>query len=98
MPEAGVAFIESRIARRDPGISRPKPTDTFDAETLADGGRETVVPHDRAAVRIVALGEYDHRELVPHYGVPDDLAGQSCLDVGTADGFWAFEFERRGAR
>ena len=26
-----------------------------------------------------------------------NLAGQRCLDIGTADGFWAFEMERRGA-
>lgn len=26
-----------------------------------------------------------------------ELAGRRCLDVGTADGFWAFEMERRGA-
>jgi tRNA (mo5U34)-methyltransferase len=26
-----------------------------------------------------------------------DLTGRRCLDVGTADGFWAFELERRGA-
>jgi tRNA (mo5U34)-methyltransferase len=26
-----------------------------------------------------------------------DLAGARCLDIGTADGFWAFEMERRGA-
>ena len=26
-----------------------------------------------------------------------DLSGKRCLDVGTADGFWAFELERRGA-
>ena len=25
------------------------------------------------------------------------LAGKRCLDVGTRDGFWAFEMERRGA-
>jgi tRNA (mo5U34)-methyltransferase len=25
-----------------------------------------------------------------------DLAGKRCLDVGTFDGFWAFEMERRG--
>jgi 2-polyprenyl-3-methyl-5-hydroxy-6-metoxy-1,4-benzoquinol methylase len=25
------------------------------------------------------------------------IAGKRCLDVGTADGFWAFELERRGA-
>ena len=26
-----------------------------------------------------------------------ELAGKRCLDVGTADDFWAFELERRGA-
>jgi tRNA (mo5U34)-methyltransferase len=26
-----------------------------------------------------------------------DLTGTRCLDIGTADGFWAFEMERRGA-
>ena len=42
-------------------------------------------------------GFYDHRPLVPHYGLPDDLAGRRALDVGRGDGFWAFQLERRGA-
>jgi tRNA (mo5U34)-methyltransferase len=42
-------------------------------------------------------GRFDHRPLVRHYGLPDDLSGMRVLDVGTADGFWAFEMERRGA-
>ena len=46
---------------------------------------------------VVTPGEYDHRPLVPHYGLPDDLTGQRALDVGTNNGFWAFELERRGA-
>jgi hypothetical protein len=29
--------------------------------------------------------------------LPATLAGLRCLDVGTFDGFWAFEMERRGA-
>jgi len=29
--------------------------------------------------------------------LPSSLAGKRCLDVGTADGFWAFEMESRGA-
>lgn len=29
--------------------------------------------------------------------IPGSLAGLRCLDVGTHDGFWAFEMERRGA-
>jgi SAM-dependent methyltransferase len=28
---------------------------------------------------------------------PGPLAGLRCLDIGTMDGFWAFELERRGA-
>jgi SAM-dependent methyltransferase len=29
--------------------------------------------------------------------LPDDLTGKRVLDIGTFDGFWAFEMERRGA-
>jgi SAM-dependent methyltransferase len=29
--------------------------------------------------------------------LPDDLSGKRTLDIGTYDGFWAFEMERRGA-
>jgi len=46
---------------------------------------------------VVTPGYYDHRTLVPHYGLPADLTGQRVLDVGAWDGFWSFEFERRGA-
>jgi tRNA (mo5U34)-methyltransferase len=41
-------------------------------------------------------GWFDLRGQVHHYGLPDSLAGKRCLDVGTWDGFWAFEMERRG--
>lgn len=30
--------------------------------------------------------------------VPDDLSGQTVLDIGAWDGYFSFEFERRGAR
>jgi tRNA (mo5U34)-methyltransferase len=46
---------------------------------------------------VVTPGTYDHRELVPHYGLPASLAGKRALDISTADGFWAFEMEHRGA-
>jgi tRNA (mo5U34)-methyltransferase len=45
----------------------------------------------------VTPGIYDHRDVVPLYGLADDLSGKRALDVATADGFWAFELERRGA-
>ena len=42
-------------------------------------------------------GQFDHRELLAHYGLPADLSGKRALDVATFDGYWAFEMERRGA-
>jgi tRNA (mo5U34)-methyltransferase len=39
---------------------------------------------------------WDFRPLAPQLPWPD-VHGKRCLDVGTADGFWAFELERRGA-
>ena len=45
----------------------------------------------------VTSGMFDHRPVVDRYLLPDRLDGLKCLDVGTMDGFWAFEMERRGA-
>ncbi|MCC7361331.1 MAG: methyltransferase domain-containing protein [Anaerolineales bacterium] len=45
----------------------------------------------------VTPGERDLRHLPARMPWPGSLAGKRCLDVGTADGFWAFEMERRGA-
>ena len=42
-------------------------------------------------------GWFDLRPYVDKYGLPDDMTGMRALDVGTWDGFWAFEMERRGA-
>jgi len=45
----------------------------------------------------VTPGMFDLRPLLDRYGLPERLDGKRCLDVGTWDGFWAFEMERRGA-
>jgi tRNA (mo5U34)-methyltransferase len=42
-------------------------------------------------------GWFDHRPIVDRVGLPASLAGRRCLDVGTFNGFWAFEMERRAA-
>lgn len=47
---------------------------------------------------VVTPGGFDHRAVLGKFGIPDDLNGLRTLDVGTLDGFWAFEFERRGAK
>jgi tRNA (mo5U34)-methyltransferase len=44
----------------------------------------------------VTPGGWDLRGTAQRIPWPD-LKGKRCLDVGTADGFWAFELERRGA-
>jgi tRNA (mo5U34)-methyltransferase len=42
-------------------------------------------------------GYFDTRAAPSHVVWPHSLRGGRCLDVGTFDGFWAFEMERRGA-
>lgn len=45
---------------------------------------------------ILTPGQIDLREVAAKV-LPEDLTGRRALDVGTFDGFWAFELERRGA-
>jgi tRNA (mo5U34)-methyltransferase len=47
---------------------------------------------------ITTPGQFDHRELLPRYGLPKDLTGKRALDVATFNGYWAFELEKRGAQ
>jgi tRNA (mo5U34)-methyltransferase len=46
---------------------------------------------------IVTPGVDASPEKLPLIGLPENLRGRSVLDVGTFDGFFAFEAERRGA-
>jgi SAM-dependent methyltransferase len=46
---------------------------------------------------VVTPGRIDLRAIAAKV-LPPDLAGRRALDVGTFDGFWAFEMERRGAK
>jgi tRNA (mo5U34)-methyltransferase len=45
---------------------------------------------------VVTPGWFDTRAVVAQLPLPPSLDGKRCLDVGTFDGFWAFEMERRG--
>lgn len=45
---------------------------------------------------VLTPGQIDLRRVARRV-LPDDLTGRRALDVGTFDGFWAFELERRGA-
>jgi tRNA (mo5U34)-methyltransferase len=46
---------------------------------------------------ILTPGSFETGEQLARVPFPRSLAGKRCLDVATADGFWAFEMERRGA-
>lgn len=46
---------------------------------------------------VVTEGMFDLRPHVHRYGLPERMDGMRALDVGTWDGFWAYEMERRGA-
>src|ERR1700690_2219905 len=47
---------------------------------------------------LITPGMYDYRETISAFRFPEDMLGMTVLDVGSATGFFAFEFERRGAR
>ncbi|MGE3173079.1 MAG: class I SAM-dependent methyltransferase [Planctomycetota bacterium] len=42
-------------------------------------------------------GHFRMRDYLKYYGFPDRLDGLRVLDVGASTGFFAYEFERRGA-
>ena len=46
---------------------------------------------------LTTQGVFDLRGAVHRYGLPERMDGMRVLEVGTWDGFWAFEMERRGA-
>jgi tRNA (mo5U34)-methyltransferase len=46
---------------------------------------------------VITPGWHDARPIVRQVPFPPSLESKRCLDVGTFDGFWAFEMERRGA-
>jgi tRNA (mo5U34)-methyltransferase len=47
---------------------------------------------------VVTPGLVDCRPIADRIMVPERLDGLRVLDIGTWDGFWAFELERRGAQ
>jgi tRNA (mo5U34)-methyltransferase len=46
---------------------------------------------------VITPGLYDTPGECRRIPLPESLGGKRCLDIGTGDGFWAFEMERRGA-
>ncbi len=46
---------------------------------------------------LATKGWFDLREHIARYQLPERMDGLRALDIGTWDGFWAFEMEKRGA-
>jgi tRNA (mo5U34)-methyltransferase len=66
--------------------------------SLSERVKETRWYHTlELAPGVVTQGMFDLRGQVDQYGLPAQMDGLRALDVGTFDGFWAFEMERRGA-
>ncbi len=66
--------------------------------TLLERARERRWYHTlELSPELTTDGWFDLRPYVERYGLPDTMEGMRALDVGTWDGFWAFEMERRGA-
>jgi tRNA (mo5U34)-methyltransferase len=73
----------------------------MNATANPDAARRAIAEHPawyhtiELAPGVATPGFSDLRALAPR-ALPETLAGKRCLDVGTFDGFWAFEMERRG--
>jgi tRNA (mo5U34)-methyltransferase len=79
-----------------PSMSATEPT--LDADSLRRSVQAIEWYHTlELAPHLVTPGWLDHRQVVSQIPLPPSLAGRRCLDVGTFNGFWAFEMERRGA-
>lgn len=74
----------------------------IDGESTSDALQREIAAHDwyhtiELAPGVVTPGWFDTRPIVAKLPLPATLEGRRCLDIGTFDGFWAFELERRGA-
>lgn len=74
----------------------PVDVDDVDALTAFVAGRSWYHTIDLGH-GLVTPGWFDTRALARQLPFPERLDGQRCLDIGTFDGFWAFEMEARGA-
>ena len=72
------------------------PTTAADVDLL-ERARAMSWYHTLELPGLTTEGWFDLRPYVERYGLPERMDGMRALEVGTWDGFWAFEMERRGA-
>jgi tRNA (mo5U34)-methyltransferase len=85
-----------------PGHSRTAAAEDGEAPAGSQALQERVDAVDwyhtlELAPGVITEGMFDLRPVIDRYQLPERLEGLRVLDVGTWDGFWAFEMERRGA-
>lgn len=92
------------MTRFDSGPARtaPLPSPVASRVDRAEDARRAIAENPvwyhtiELAPGIATPGQVDMREAAAR-ALPADLSGRRALDVGTFDGFWAYEMERRGA-
>jgi tRNA (mo5U34)-methyltransferase len=94
-----VAIRRRRVSIARPAGVAPEPSGlSAEAAVLLERVRAIDWYHSIDLGRgVVTPGRFDHGRHLAEYRLPTDLGGLRALDVGTWDGFWAFELERRGA-
>ncbi|WP_031482044.1 class I SAM-dependent methyltransferase [Maridesulfovibrio frigidus] len=100
-------FIKSLVSKKLPRNKVENTTLPRDIiHSTGNGWSETLEPSDTPwhyhTLRgqhgeLIWQGQYDLYPLWKNFGIPDDLSGQTVLDIGTGSGFFAFECEKRGA-
>jgi tRNA (mo5U34)-methyltransferase len=75
-----------------PAPSTPEAREILDRIAGIEWYHTIDLPHG-----VTTPGFVDHRNQLHLYGLPDDMHGMRVLEVACFDGFWSFEFERRGA-
>ena len=99
---AGVAYpqiyrLRARIPRADPAARAATFRQRALQRGLGDVGRYYWYHTVDLGDGLVTPGLHDYRRRIGEFHFPDDMRGMSVLDVGSATGFFAFEFEKRGA-
>lgn len=92
MSATTVSIADEFLAQAQEFVARAK------AAGLADADRYYWYHTIDLGDGIVTPGLYDYRDTISAFPFPSDMTGMTVLDVGSATGYFAFEFERRGAR
>jgi len=89
--------MESDIEQSARSVPRLDGNETPPASLIAQARELSWYHALELAPGFVTEGWFDLRPYIDHYGLPERMDGMRVLEVGTWDGFWAFEMERRGA-